>query len=236
MTVDASQLREITRSIVPSMAEQLASVYIIAFPKGDESSYEIARLQYFPESLNDSKEVEYTSKNIPGASHPIYQWISGGDRTIEFDIVLSRESLVNIPGIYSESIMAEQGQILSELGITQPFTIKGDKRNVDVDAAVNWLRSLCYPTYLGRNIYPPPKLTLIFGQTVFRFDEKKYMDCIMTSFSVEYKDWFNDGTPRLAICSVSFSEIVQKTKGKITYIGRENLTSQFKSRFIIGSR
>lgn len=40
--------------------------------------------QYFPETLSDTKAVNYSRKNIPGGSHPLYQWISGGERIISF--------------------------------------------------------------------------------------------------------------------------------------------------------
>jgi hypothetical protein len=45
------------------------------------------RLQYFPETLTDSKAVNYQVKDIPGGSLPLYQWVSSGAREISFTAV-----------------------------------------------------------------------------------------------------------------------------------------------------
>lgn len=44
------------------------------------------RFQFNPEELNDSQAVEYREIKAPGISYPVYQYVGGEARTIEFTL------------------------------------------------------------------------------------------------------------------------------------------------------
>ena len=47
--------------------------------------------QFWPQQVSDNYQVNYATKNIPGASHPLYQWTGGGGRTISFEATFVSE-------------------------------------------------------------------------------------------------------------------------------------------------
>ena len=47
------------------------------------------KFQYWPETLQDTRQSEWNPRNIPGGSHPIYQWTHGGERTLTFTSVFA---------------------------------------------------------------------------------------------------------------------------------------------------
>ena len=48
-------------------------------PTGDSQVF-----QYYPETISDTKAINYQQKEIFGASLPLYQFIAGGERLISF--------------------------------------------------------------------------------------------------------------------------------------------------------
>lgn len=48
----------------------------------------VLRFQYNPEEFNDDISVEYREIRSPGISYPIYQFVGGEPRTIEFTLFL----------------------------------------------------------------------------------------------------------------------------------------------------
>ena len=59
----------------------------------DDSQGELGSLafQYFPETINDSKRINYTEKDIPGGSLPIYNWVNSGARVISFTAIFTSD-------------------------------------------------------------------------------------------------------------------------------------------------
>ncbi len=159
--------------------------------------------QYFPETISDSKANSYQSKEIPGLSHPLYQWTAGGPRELSFTAIFSAD----LP----------------------PADPKGPKRSaemmersVDVDAAVAWIQSYQYPEYTvdgkgkrNENTRPkPPRKMLLtlpnvainFGRPAQLFDE---LWCILLSAEVSRESFFPSGATRLAKLELTFAEIIQ---------------------------
>lgn len=68
---------------------RLSEIYITELgdddlPLSDDGIPQWLRFQYFPDSIADTKAVNYQPKEVPGGSLPIYQWTNSGERTISF--------------------------------------------------------------------------------------------------------------------------------------------------------
>lgn len=113
--------------------------------------------QYFPETINDSRSVNWIEKNVVGGSHPIYQWTYGSARTIEFEVVFTNE--VAPPPASSApsnaSTLEGAGTFVSSLAKNPVGTILSVATNsssypnysVDIPSAIAWLRAKTYPSY-----------------------------------------------------------------------------------------
>lgn len=193
--------------------------------------------QYFPESISDTRGINYTTKIIPGLSHPLYQWTSGGVREISFTAIFTRDRSMSaeefnqaatgaaktgettfIPQNVS-SFAAQNSRATSAGAISE----SEDARNVDIPSAVAWLRSFMEPEYSVdgtglRSATPPrpfPPRKLILGLPGVRLNwgvpvlPASEMFCIMQTCDVTYQGFFGDGTPRFASVELSFAEIIQ---------------------------
>lgn len=183
--------------------------------------------QYWPETVTDSKAVNYQQKDIPGGSLPLYQWISGGERLITFTAVFTTD--VDLEA-------EKQSRLLSLSGdddIVARLKSAGlQRRNVDIRAAVAWLRRYMYPRYTSDSdgkvethfTYAPAKLLLIMpnsgiglaGGDAINLHSIK---CIMTQCDVTTEQYFPNGLPRIATVQLSFAQIAQYDGG-ITFPGR----------------
>lgn len=179
--------------------------------------------QYFPHTIEDARASNYQTKVIPGLSHPLYQWTSGGARTISFEAFFTRDRT------YSDDERAAIDKGVSSAGAKDDasFSIgkNDDDRNVDIPSAVAWLRSFMLPQYAAtgdqQGLYsvtpsrPHPPSKLILGLPGVRINwgvpelAGDEMYCIMTGCGVHYKGFFHDGTPRLTSVSLAFAEIIQ---------------------------
>ena len=159
--------------------------------------------QYFPESISDNKSNGYQAKQIPGLSHPLYQWTAGGPREINFTAVFSADIPPEDPTKAKRSPEDKQ-------------------RNVDVDAAIAWLQSYQYPEYsengYGKkngNVRPKPPRKMILTLPNVRINYGRLdlcpdeIACIMLSAEVSRESFFPNGATRLAKVELSFAEIIQ---------------------------
>lgn len=196
--------------------------------KGDDDT---RVFQYFPDTISDSRGVNYSAKTIPGLSHPLYQWISGGPREISFSAFFTRDRALSddelsvtkgyAGGLNQYGVVAA-GITSGTTGIGK-ITGSNDPRNVDIPSAISWLRSFMDPEYSvdgtgarpatpGRP-FPPrklrlglPNMRLNWGVPELPADE---IYCIMTGCEVSYQSFFADGTPRIASVDLVFAEIIQ---------------------------
>lgn len=189
---------------VNNIDDRVAQVLIA--PVDDDGKVDLARgarvLQYWPESLDDSLESGWQSKQIPGLNRPIKQWISGSDRSMSFTAVFSCD---------------QDGDVGDD--------VEEDKHNVNINAAILWLRSLCSNDYVdvpgsGKMAKAPPVLWLHFEGTQLGYntgesapdngtDADAGIHCVMDSCNITYQDWFPSGRPRYVEVAMSFSETIQ---------------------------
>lgn len=165
---------------------------------------QVTAFQYFPETISDNKVNSYQAKEIPGLSHPLYQWTAGGARELSFTAVFSADLPPANPG------GAQRSAEMME-------------RSVDVDAAIAWIQSYQYPEYTvdgkgkrNENIRPkPPRKILLtlpnvainFGRPDQLADE---MCCILLSAEVSRESFFPSGATRLGKVELTFAEIIQR--------------------------
>lgn len=175
------------------------------------------RFQYFPETVSDSKAINYAAKEIPGASLPLYQWVNSGARTITFTAIFTTD--VDFIGDSDKSAEA----IKNMKDRLKASGVEGE--NVYIPGAITWLRRYMLPRYSSTEstgvgtplVQPPPTLILGFpkaahferaGGTHIISDAGAF-PVIMTSCDVSYEAFFPSGTPRIATVSLSFAEIAQ---------------------------
>jgi len=171
-------------------------------------------LQYWPESLDESKSQNWQSKELPGLNIPLYQWVSGGERQFSFTAQFTRDM---------------DGEINSKL-------LPKDKHNVDIDAAIAWLYLLSSSDYEAVGdmhvAVAPPVLFLAFMGTKMGYQEEGAfkasgssaiasrtggVHCSLTEVRVARKDWFPTGGVRSADVSLSFNEVIQIGQNILPY-------------------
>jgi len=182
-------------------------------------------LQYWPESLSESKSQNWQSKELPGLNNPLYQWVNGGERPFTFTAQFSRD-----------------------MDGTIGNTVEEGKHDVDIDAAIAWLYLLSSSDYEKTAdmtvAVAPPVLYLVFMGTHLGYQNEggapvdnvgsidnasSGVHCILTEVSVERKNWFPSGAPRSADVSLTFNEVIQIGQNIIPY-GRDRL-KQLASKY-----
>lgn len=234
-----SAFTTIARAVRGGLNRKPARAYIIPLDgfNGDiPVTADRRTLQYFPATVSDSQATNYQTKVIPGLSHPLYQWTSGGARTISFEAIFSRDrtytkeerqAIENGIAARQQSLMGGIGGLVGQasLGIAK----NSDPRNVDIPSALAWLRSFLLPEYSvdGRGAKgstpqrprPPRKLILGFPGMRINWGVPSLppceVRCIMTACEISHESFFHDGSPRLAKVGLSFAEIIQ-VGGRIT--------------------
>jgi hypothetical protein len=177
-------------------------------------------LQYWPESLTDSRGSEWNPRNIPGGSHPIYQWARSGERRLSFTAVFARD---HEPEEETVGGLAGAVQSLaSDIGLGPEG---GDPaREPPIEAAVSWLRYFTYPLYRPGEIrvHEPPKALLVFSGSSLSHDGRAGLVTVMTGCEVTYEAWFPNGSPRIVEVALEFAEVVQEGNS-VKFHSRHNM-------------
>ena len=185
----------------------------IAAAAGSSPTKGIA-LQYWPESISDTRESVWNPRYVPGGSHPIYQWTHGGERRISFTTVFTTDTAPDQLGIGGNPL----GQSGDPYGAMQDQPLSGIKkgtRDLDIRAAIGWLRYFTYPLYPAKTdirAFEPPKIELHMPNSGIAIDGGDAILCLMTRCDVTYEDFFPSGMPRIAEVSLEFAETVQQGK------------------------
>lgn len=216
----------------PVIDPKVSRVYIIPLKEDGTFDEDLERaFQYWPETLTDSRgDSGWQEKVVPGGSHPLLQWTAGGGRRVSFSVFFGRDQSM----FYEEDIGQVPGATVT--------ANEEDTDNVDVAAAIAWLRYYTYPQYKQNSVevLPPPSLMLVFPRTrlgsAFGAGEAqggRGLDeffCVMTSCEVTYHSWFPDGSIRLAEASLEFLETVQ-WGGGVVFHDRRSLLFAFQDLY-----
>jgi hypothetical protein len=157
------------------------------------------RFQYWPESLSDQKDSTWEERKIPGLSHPLYHWSSGGGRTLTFTAAMARD---NDP---------------DEIAASSVLTPTDKVHNYDIEAAIAWLRSFQLPTYTDEGVpLPPPKLFLYLQGMRLGLDNQMGVLCYLSGCDITVQNWFPGGKIRYVEVALSFIELIQKDRRILT--------------------
>lgn len=135
-----------------------------------------------PTEIKDNKGVNYGSLDLPGMSHPVLQYGSGGERVISFQLYLD----------------GDRGKVA-----------RGGAANLDlsVEEDILFYRSLLYPVEFDvsgiRSIYPPNVL-FSYGPLF------KAVKCVVTKANVTVKYWTPQGEPVRATIDMELKEKIDK--------------------------
>lgn len=157
--------------------------------------------QYWPESLEDSYQVEYGTKQSFGATHPLFQWTGGSGRDITFTARFTSE----LESIYD--------------GVSATGLSASDRYTVDCRAALDYLRAGMLPSYGNGNdlntlAAPPSRFFLVMEGTRLGGQDKDWVLCLLRSAPITYEAWFPSGRPRIVEAALTFSECVQFSAGE----------------------
>jgi len=182
----------------------------------------IHRLQYFPQTINDTYQTNYVAHQIPGGSLPIYQWVSGGPRTISFDTYFSCDVDLLSKGTQQGKLLVERLEKIGQID-----------RNVDIRSAVAWLRRYMYPQYktgettaVSSLTYAPRKILLVMPGSGIGVSSNMNVElssivedsiyCHMTSCDVTYMQYHKSGLPKIAMVKLSFEQEAQ-VEGRVNF-------------------
>lgn len=216
-------LASLSKSLIAKLGERKAQVCLLELDADDKPvSTEYIAFQYFPETITDTKAVNYETKVIPGGSLPLYQWTSSGERNISFEAVFT-----------SDVDLAADKELFSKL------VSKGlIKRNVDIRTALLWLRRYLLPRYeadqqVGVPLTQAPRKCILsipnsglgltggsFGTSTEQLNAygpsvngaqilADRLVCIMTQCDITYEAFFASGLPRVATVQLTFAQVAQ---------------------------
>lgn len=181
--------------------------------RGRAGDPEIFVFQYWPESVTDTETPRYAEKEVPGASHPLYQWTGGSGREITFTAIFTAEvddeTTANLASNPAGSVI-----------------LPSARYTVDVNAAISRLKTYMRGSYpmgsLNQATKAPPRLRLVLDGTELGGENESVL-VIIKSAPVTYEAWFPSGKPRVASVQLTFAEVVQRIEGEksqIVYVGR----------------
>lgn len=216
-------LSSLASALSPGIGQSRTRATLIELDqKTDAQTSDKFSFQYFPETISDSMGAEYSSGAVAGGSLPIGAYKRGTDRVITFtaqfscDMNLLMKTDPQDPGFVNLS-----AQVFDQLR-----DIKEDHRNVDIRAAVVWLRRFLLPTYkkggsdVGQGLTQAPRKLLLYlpnsGIGIAGGDDDlrgalspDMVLCYLTQCDVEYQAFFPSGLPRLASVQLSFTQCPQ---------------------------
>jgi hypothetical protein len=210
-----------------TLPEKTSPIAIQELNENDEPVPDgMLRFQYFPESIADSKAVNWAPKEVPGGSLPLYQWISSGERGISFQAVFTTDvdfSFNNRKATLDRTTALS----FSDSNIKRT----DESRNIDIRSAVMWLRRFMLPRYGGSVetgtplTTAPHKLQLYMPGTGIGWaggagsnthTQQDFITAIMTACEVEWVQFFPSGFPRIATVQLAFAQVAQ-FKGRVEF-------------------
>lgn len=208
------------QKMAPQLHKRRTHLYLMKLLPPDDRPENTTglRFQYFPAAISDSLSANYTTKQVPGGSHPLYQWVGGSERSLSFEVLFSTDV---DPTITAGALFGSSPNSKSELK-----KAGHEDRNVDVRAAVLWLRSFMLPHYeASKRVYPPPKAILYLANSgigsaggLHTMGVPDAVPCVMADCSVEWTAFFPTGYPRLVKVSLKFNQICQQA-GQVNFVG-----------------
>jgi hypothetical protein len=222
-------LLSLDRTLLSKVGERKSTAYLVELGQDGSPTGAYRRFQYFPETVQDSYSPNWQTREVPGATLPIYEWINGSAREISFTAFFTSD--VDLLADYATGVGFSFGTVadrLKQQGVQD--------RNVDIRAAVLWLRRFLMATYQDQGavgvplVNPPPRLLLCLpnsgiglgaGQTQFVGTNDQVLS-IMTGCDVTYEAFFPTGLPRIASVALTFAQVAQLPSGEVIFPAYED--------------
>lgn len=142
-----------------------------------------------PSEVSETRGLVYGQHSVPGASHPVYQFGAGGERTISFTLQLDADLGNRNPSTRSQYLV--NGQL-------------------SLDNVLRKLRALTYPietfSAAGIKIITVPTVYFTLGSVV----EQRQMECIVKKVDPTISFFSPDLRPLKASVDVELAEYVRK--------------------------
>jgi hypothetical protein len=210
-------LRSLASALNPVHNEKRADALLLTLDDQDDTPIgDFLRFQYFPDSLNDQKQVNYNPKEIPGATLPLYQWMSTGERLITFTAVFTTDIDLTI------TASGQPGQQVNTARLAALANIGAIDRNVDIRAAIVWLRRHILPRYgpegsVGTTtVFAPRKVKLYLPNSGIGLyggqassTARDSIIAFMTLCDVTFEAFFPSGLPRIVAVNMAFAQSAQ---------------------------
>jgi len=162
------------------------------------------RFQYFPDSIQDSKQVNYQTKEVPGGSLPLYQYVNSGERQISFTVYVTTDvdHLVGAGSSQSDptAIARNAAAARGSSGLPGDQRVDGATfRDGTLEAAVQSTNTrLQAAGALGRNPYIPAALAWLRRFVLPRYGEDSGVGVPLTKAPRKlYLHIVNSGIERL---------------------------------------
>lgn len=202
-----------------------------------EALNDVFVFQFWPSQVQDRYQPTYATKGIPGASHPLYQYVGGGGRTISFDatFVAELDEGLDNPGEFKNfrERVATTATISANPRITNAISatlLPSSRYTVNVAAAIAALQRYLYPRYSENSsrkgiVKAPGRLVLVLPNTSLgRAEGEDGVLCVLLRADVTMESWFPSGRLRAATVALEFAEVIQHSDGEgslIRYIGAD---------------
>lgn len=206
-------LSSLAQSLDPVLNENRGDVLLTGLNAITDEPEEIFSFQYFPETLQSSKQVNFQTKEIPGGSLPLYQWVNSGEHIITFTAFFT-----------SDVDLYAQGQTRAPELIQRIKSSGVQRRNIDIRTVLPFLRQFQLPRYSassdtgGPLTFAPRKLVLsvprsgiglIGGSVEGTAVLPDSIICLMMSCEIVYEAFFPSGLPRVVSIQLSFAQTAQ---------------------------
>jgi Contractile injection system tube protein len=141
-------------------------------------------VMFNPSEITDEKQINWGQLDIPGASHPVFQFGTGGERLIQFELYLD----------------GDRGR----------FGRLDTQEDISVQSEINFYRSLVYPVRYNSDDFAavyPHMLLFSFGRYV------DLLPCIMKGNPVvRIFHWTPKLEPVRATVTIMLSEVTTKSQ------------------------
>lgn len=203
--------------------------------------------QFWPQQLQDNYQPNYATKQLPGSSHPLYQYAGGNGRLLSFEaqfVAEIEEEVTTVP--FNQRIAAQTLGPAAQVGLGLAAGLLPSSRyTVDVTAAISSLSRYMYATYNDVNgkkgiTEPPQRLILVLPNT--NLGRRRGADgilCILLRADVVRESWFPSGKVRAATVSLQFAEVIQYSAGEgsnIKYVGADEYDDVASNYLVSGNQ
>jgi Contractile injection system tube protein len=151
--------------------------------------------QFNPSEMDDDKQINWGTLQIPGASHPAYQYGSGGERLLTFELYLD----------------GDRGRFDRESSGDKP-----EQQSLSVKSEIRFYQSLLYPTNYDINSFTevyPYIVLFTFGEYI------KGMECVVKQARVRVNYWTPQLDPVRATISMILGESVLRSRTAMEVTG-----------------